>query len=157
LRRTQQGGQLADREFGRALYPRRGVVRGCDAREQPHVHPREHARLERLGERRQGVEPRSHARELLDLARAEAEPLACVIADAGETEALVALQTQEDGSQTPDDAPAERLLPAEPAQPRVEHVGPVPPVDPAGLLASGNPEEIGRDGRGIADPDGGVR
>ena len=58
------------------------------------------------------------------------------------------LLTEEDGSQAADDAPGERLLAAEPSQPWVEHLSAVPAVDPAGLVARWDNEELGRDDRG---------
>jgi hypothetical protein len=54
---------------------------------------------------------------------------------------------QEHGGQPAHAPPAEGLLPPEAAPPGIEHVGTVPVIEPAGLVAVGDDEELWRDER----------
>src|SRR4029450_10020720 len=95
--------------------------------------------------------------QLLHLPRTEPEPLAGVVAEASEAETLVALHAEERSGELADDAPADGLLAAEAAQPRIEDLGAVPVVEPADLVARGGDEQLGRDDRGPGTRSSSVR
>jgi hypothetical protein len=106
------------------------------------VRPRQNPGLEGVGQRRQRLEPRGDAGQLLHLAGAESEPFARVVTQTGEAEALVAAPAQERGGELADDAAAHALLSSEPPEPPVEQGRARPAVDPACLGARGDLEQF---------------
>jgi hypothetical protein len=90
------------------------------------------------------LQPRGDRREALELARRHAEPLARVVAEAGEAELVVAAPGEEAVRERAEHQPAVGFLRGEPAQPAVEHErGVVRRERPS--VGLGRDEEVGRD------------